>query len=90
MASMADIAVKKGYAKGWPKGYAKGKAEMLLLVARHKFGRIPKWRKAQVQSANLEQVEDWADRLLSAPDIDSLFGGTDRAECQLPETRLSW
>ncbi len=75
MASMAEILTRKGKAEG--------KAETLLRQVQQKFaGRISKRREAQVKSAPLEQLDDWLDRVLSAPDMDSLFGESGRAQCQ--------
>ncbi len=87
VASMAEILTRKGkaegIAEGEAKGIAKGKAETLLRQVQQKFaGRISKRREAQVKSAPLEQLDDWLDRVLSAPDMDSLFGGGGRGSRQ--------
>ncbi len=61
---------------------AEGKAELLLQLVRQKFKDISDRREAQVKSASLEQLENWAARLLSPRDLDSLFGGSGRAKRQ--------
>ncbi len=61
---------------------AEGVADVLLRQVREKFKDISDRREAQVRSATLEQLEEWAVRLLHARDIDALFAGSGRARSQ--------
>ncbi len=64
------------------RGEARGKAETLLQLVRWRFSDVTTEREAQVRSATLEQLEAWWDRVFDAPDVDSLFGGSGRAQQQ--------
>ncbi len=74
--------IAAGEARGEARGEAKGVAETLLQQVQRKFAGISEQRKMQVRSATLEQLQDWAGRVLDAPDIDSVFGGPGPAKQQ--------
>jgi hypothetical protein len=67
----------KGRAEGEAEGIAKGRAEALttlvhdLLAA--KFGPLPKWARARVDSATPAQLERWAKKVLTADALDEVI-----------------
>ncbi len=50
-----------------------GRVEMLLRQMRRKFGELPDEVVARVRGAKIDQLDDWAERLLDAGSRDELF-----------------
>ena len=55
-------------------GRIEGKADTFLRQARLKFGELSSAQAEQVQSASPEQLDSWLEALLTARDIDGVFG----------------
>ncbi len=66
---------QEGLQKGLQKGLQEGKVEMLLNVARKKFGALPKQLEALLQAAKPEEIDDWLDRLVHATSIEEAMEG---------------
>ena len=77
MGTAAQIWMEQGRSEGKAAGIAVGKADTFLRPARLKFGRLSAERADQVRSASSEQLDAWLDALITAEDIDAVFG--DRA-----------
>jgi hypothetical protein len=60
-------------AEGLAKGMAKGKAETLLRLLRRRFGNLPPALEHRVQSASIAELDRWADRILDAATLESVF-----------------
>jgi hypothetical protein len=60
-------------ARGKAEGRAEGRAETLLELLAVKFGPLPAWITATVQSADLPQLREWTTRVLTANNLDDLF-----------------
>ncbi len=56
-------------------GIAKGKVEMLLGIARKRFGDVPGTLEERLHAAPLEDLDSWQDRLLEARSIDEAMNG---------------
>ena len=73
-----DEGMAQGIAIGEAKGKAEGKSEATrALVARQlerKFGPLTLEHQALLDSATLEQLERYADALLTASSLDKVFG----------------
>ena len=67
----------EGKAAGVAVGNAVGKADTFQRLARLKCGRLSAERADQVRSASSEQLDSWLDALITAEDVDAVFG--DRA-----------
>lgn len=65
--------MKEGEREGLQKGIEKGERRLLLRQLRRRFGALPPWAEERVELAPLEQVEAWADALLTATSLDEVF-----------------
>lgn len=63
----------EGEAKGRAEGEAKGRAALLLRLLEKKFGPIPANVNVLVEDAPIEQLDRWAEGLLSANSLPELF-----------------
>ncbi|MDE2790420.1 MAG: Rpn family recombination-promoting nuclease/putative transposase [Paracoccaceae bacterium] len=63
-----------GIVEGKAAGIAEGKADTFLRLARLKFGELASARAERVRGASSEQLDAWLDALLTAEDIDTVFG----------------
>ena len=63
-----------GIAEGKAAGIAEGKADTFLRQARLKFGHLSAERAERVRGATPEQLDAWLDALITAEDIDAVFG----------------
>ena len=55
-------------------GKAEGKREMLLLLLRQRFGRIPAAAAERIGSAGIEQLDAWSSQVLVATSLDDVLG----------------
>ena len=68
----------EGKAAGIVEGKTAGKADTFLRLARLKFGELASVYAERVRSASSEQLDAWLDALLTAEDIDAVFGDRTR------------
>ena len=72
-----QIGEQKGEQKGRQKGRQEGRQEgeqiLLQRMLTRRFGEFPDWAQKRLLQANSEQLEQWADRLLDAPSLDTVF-----------------
>jgi predicted transposase/invertase (TIGR01784 family) len=54
-------------------GLAAGEAKLLLRQLSRRFGPLAEATRARVQSATVEQIEIWAERILDAPTLDDVL-----------------
>ena len=64
----------RGEARGKAEGKAEGKREMLLLLLRQRFGRIPAAAVARIATATIEQLDAWFGQGLTASSLDEVLG----------------
>ena len=62
-----------GKQKGRQKGRQEGEQIILQRMLTRRFGEFPDWAQKRLLQANPEQLEQWADRLLDAPSLDTVF-----------------
>ncbi len=62
-----------GEVRGEVRGEAKGRAKMLLRQLGKKFGEVPAAVADLVQAAEIDQLDDWSDRILDAGSLDEVF-----------------
>jgi hypothetical protein len=55
-------------------GEAKGVARTLVRQLTRKFGPVPDAVRERIDTATLEQLEIWSDRVLDAATLDDVFG----------------
>jgi predicted transposase/invertase (TIGR01784 family) len=61
-------------AEGEAKGVGKGAARTLVRLLTHKFGPVPDAVRVRVDTASLEQLDLWSERVLDAATLDDVFG----------------
>jgi predicted transposase/invertase (TIGR01784 family) len=61
-------------AEGEAKGIGKGAARTLVRLLTHKFGPVPDAVRVRVDTASLEQLDLWSERVLDATTLDEVFG----------------
>jgi len=59
-------------------GIEKGRVEGLqkTRAIQRRFGDLPDWAVTQLQKANTEQLEAWAEQIFDAPDVETLLGSS--------------
>ena len=64
----------KGKAEGKAEGETLGKANSLKRLLRRRFGPLPDWAGARIDTASSEQLDTWLDQVLDADRLDALIG----------------
>jgi hypothetical protein len=52
---------------------AEGEARVLVRLLTRKFGAVPAAVQQRIDTASLEQIETWCDRVLDATTLDEVF-----------------
>ena len=68
-----QIGEQIGRQKGRQEGRQEGEKILLQRMLTRRFGELPDWAQKRLLQANPEQLEQWADRLLDAPSLDTVF-----------------
>ena len=76
--TMADTLHEEGRVEGRAEGRAEGKVETLLRLARLKFGAVPRNVATRLRGASNEDLDRWLDALITADDLDGVFGHSSR------------
>ena len=71
--SAYDELIAEGWVQGEAVGEAKGKAELLLKLLRLKFAALPQGIEERLQRVTPQQLEQIAERLLSAQTLEEVF-----------------
>ncbi len=66
----------EGIALGEVRGQLEGKASILVTLLTLKFGSLTPTTLAQIHAASPQQLDQWAEQILTAPDLDSLMRRT--------------
>ena len=61
--------IERGRQQGLQQGLHAGQRGTLLRQLRKRFGALPSELDARVQAAGPEQIEDWLDRVVTAPTL---------------------
>jgi hypothetical protein len=67
--------IQKGLQQGIGQGRAQGQAEILERLLTRRFGVLSDDIRSRLASAQTEQLERWADRVLDATTLAEIFGG---------------
>jgi Domain of unknown function (DUF4351) len=70
----ADMLRAEGEAKGLAEGVGKGAARTLVRLLTRKFTTVPDELRARIDTASLEQLDIWTERVLDAATLDDVFG----------------
>ena len=71
--STADKLRAEGRSEGRTEGRAEGRIEALMRLLNRRFGPLPDPVAARVRTGTLQELDDWTDRILTAPTLDALF-----------------
>jgi hypothetical protein len=63
----------KGMAQGMAKGMAQGEAKILLRQLRRRFGNFDESIVARIQTAEIDQLDEWWDRFEDAQSLEEIF-----------------
>ncbi len=69
----AQQLMEQGRAMGIVQGRAEGRAELLLRLLGAKFGVLGDSTVARVRVASIEQLDRWAERVLTAQSLDEVL-----------------
>ncbi|MDU9050328.1 MAG: hypothetical protein Q3M30_15895 [Candidatus Electrothrix sp. Rat3] len=65
---------QEGHREGRQEGIHKGKSNMLRQLLEYKFGSLEKRVIEQLQTAEDQQLQEWGKRILTAKDLNDIFG----------------
>ncbi len=68
-----EIGIRKGEQLGLRKGIPQGEALILRRLLSRRFGPMPAWAEAKLNQASTDDLELWADRVLTADSLDAVF-----------------
>jgi len=54
-------------------GMQQGEVQALKKLVQLKFGQLPDWAEEQINTASLEQLETWIERILTAENLEDLL-----------------
>ena len=84
MQSLADVeskiasAAERGIELGREEGVVEGQSRILKRLLERRFGTLPQWAMERLTHATENDLETWADTILTAPTLEALFS-TDEA-----------
>lgn len=65
--------LQTGLQKGLQKGLQQGEQILLQRMLTRRFGQLPDWVNNRLNQANAQQLEQWADDLLDAKNLEAIF-----------------
>ncbi|WP_052700255.1 Rpn family recombination-promoting nuclease/putative transposase [Methylocucumis oryzae] len=64
---------QQGQQQGLQEGRQEGEYLILSRILTRRFGALPRWAQVRLINASSEQLENWSERLLDAPDLPTLL-----------------
>ena len=64
---------EEGRAAGREEGRTEGGANLLIRLLEKRFGALPVTRRQSILAADVQSIDAWAERVLDAPDLQSIF-----------------
>ena len=71
--SVERIGIARGRLEGRVEGRVEGEAKLLRRLLEHRFGALPAWVSAKLNSAAEQDLEAWGEAVLTAPSLDAVF-----------------
>jgi len=65
---------RMGIEQGLQQGRREGEATVVRRLLTRRFGPLPAWVEARLAQASLQDLEQWADRILEAQQLEAVFG----------------
>ena len=78
MLTTAERLRREGEAKGEARGRSEGKRDLLLLLLRQRFGRLPAAAVARIGKAAAVELDAWSGKVLTAASLDEVLGAKAR------------
>ena len=75
--SVEKIGIVKGRAEGRLEGRLEGESRLLKKQLELRFGKLPTWASDKLNSAEEQELESWAEAVLTAPTLDAVFNNND-------------
>jgi predicted transposase/invertase (TIGR01784 family) len=63
----------EGRSEGHAEGRVEGEAHMFVRLMEKRFGVVPPELRERIRAANVATLEEWAERILEAPDLHAVF-----------------
>ena len=73
MKTFIDEYIEQGMKKGRQEGIQQAGYKILSTLLTHRFGTLPQWVTEKINNADLDTLEKWSLRLLSAEKLDEVF-----------------
>ena len=71
--SVERIGMEKGIAQGKEQGRLEGEAKILKKLLERRFGDLPAWTADKLNSAAEQDLETWAEAVLTAANLEAIF-----------------
>jgi hypothetical protein len=71
--SVERLGLARGMEQGLKQGVQQGQAKLLATLSNHRFGELPAWAQAKLDSGSDAQLEAWSKDLLSAGTVAEVF-----------------
>jgi hypothetical protein len=65
---------QEGRQVGRQEGRQEGEAGLLRKLLTRRFGELPTWAEARIAAAGVDELEGWAELLLTAPSLEAVLG----------------
>lgn len=65
---------ERGQERGEKRGEKRAKADTLVKFLQKRFGELPSGLRGRIQAADIDSLDIWLDKVLDAPDLQSIFG----------------
>jgi hypothetical protein len=75
MLTTAEKLIASGEARGRAEGEARGRAAILVKQLTRRFGPLPDETQRQLENASIDELDTWAERILSAANLADVFRG---------------
>jgi flagellar biosynthesis/type III secretory pathway protein FliH len=73
MTGFADRFREEGMQLGMQQGMQQGEANMLIHLLERRFGELPGEARREIQSADVETLLRWSERVLTAESLDEVL-----------------
>jgi flagellar biosynthesis/type III secretory pathway protein FliH len=71
--SIERMGIERGLQQGRQEGLQQGEVTVLRRLLSRRFGPLPAWAEERLAQASLQELEQWTDRVLEAPQLDAVF-----------------
>jgi Domain of unknown function (DUF4351) len=71
--SVERIGIRKGHQKGRQEGRRQEAKHLLRRLLTRSFGPLPEWAEAKLEQADTAMLEEWAERVLYAQELEAVF-----------------